>query len=363
MIGIGQRLKSEHGVAALLTAVFVAVFLSILTISISDVLNTEQHQTLDIHNSDRAEAAAKAGVEDALARIKYWSGNSGCIYTESNSTPQTCAAAVKISQDSCPDNGSDSVWQFTENAGSACWIHRSVKSLTNNLSGSLVADTGNYTQASTAQINLGGQTKAIVVNWGDPNTNPITSCNLSQNPWPNNVAGALELTRISYDNSGNIDNPVKGLLMPKVTLGVPCDPTGTGGNPYGNLGTFSNCPNQYNQSTGANPKYKFCSQITIPAATTNNFPNAYLRLRARFAGDTYSIVALTATNGAQATLPNNSLTIDVTGQSGNVFRRVIAQSTITNPQIYSIFDFVLFTQNDLNKSYACVNAAPNATCQ
>lgn len=358
-------IRKQDGVAALLTAIFVAIFISILTIGLSDVLNTEQSQTLDVHNSNRAQQAAEAGVEDALARIKYWADTSGCIYTELNSTPQTCAAATQISNNTCPSTGgTDSVWEFTENAGSACWIHRSVSSLKNNESGSLVADTGNYTSASTAQINLGGQTKTIVVNWG---TNPpVTNCSLSQNPWPNGADGALELTNIAYDDSGNIATPVKGVMMPKYTSpGIPCVPGGS--TPYSDLGTFSQCPSTFDLTTAAHGnQYKFCSQIDLSSITAT-MHNAYLRLRARFSGIKYSVTALTVhgcnNSSCEASLPNNSLTIDVTGQSGSVYRRIIAQSTITNPQIYSIFDFVLFSENDLNKNYACVNAAPSASCQ
>jgi Tfp pilus assembly protein PilX len=312
-----------------------------------------------VHNSSRAQQAAEAGVEDALARIKFYQA-SNCTYTESNGAP-TCGGA-QVSSNSCPSTGNtDSLWQFTENSGEACWIHRNISNNGNNLSGSLVADTGNYTQPSTAQINLGSNTRAIILNWG---SSPGTNCSQSS-PWPNNTDGALELTMISYDNAGNVATPLKGLLFPRMTSpGVPCTPVGNP-NPYADLispgGSVSQCPNTYALSG-----YKFCTQIQFDPTKTTADPNAYLRLRARFAGDTYNIVALTAKCTtlpcSPATLPTNSLTIDVTGQSGSVYRRIIAQSTVTNPQIYSIFDFVLFSEGDLNKSYACINAAPSANC-
>jgi Tfp pilus assembly protein PilX len=375
MIRISQRLKSERGIAALLTAVFVAVFLSILTISISDVLNTEQQQTLDVHSSDRAEEAAQAGVEDALARIKYYSTTKDCTYLESDSTPTQCAPPTTLSGNACPSTAAttDNFWEFTENQGNACWIHRNISSTNNVLSGNLAADTGDGSgnfPPSTAQINLAGDTRAIVINWGDPNAYPnkLNSCNQSS-PWPSKVAGALELTLITYDGSGNIATPVKGLLMPNVNNGVPCGaasayddlyaPPGFA-NPIGSIGP---CPGQFDESNGANNQYDYCSQIQFSPTMMAKYPNAYLRLRARFAADSYQMTALTGKNGSQVQdLPTNSLTIDVTGQAGGVYRRIIAQSTITNPQVYSIFDFVLFSQTDLDKSYACVNAAPTATC-
>jgi hypothetical protein len=77
-----------------------------------------------------------------------------------------------------------------------------------------------------------------------------------------------------------------------------------------------------------------------------------MRLRAWHAGTHYKVTAFAG--GTQIDIPDQYLTIDVTGKAGDSYRRLIVKKRY-QAGIFSIFDFVMASKTDLCKSFGIYN--------
>ena len=76
------QLGNERGVVALLTTIFIGLLMSVITVSLVSQMISELRQAGDYEQSQRAYYAARAGVEDASAKVVKAAANGEVAHQE-----------------------------------------------------------------------------------------------------------------------------------------------------------------------------------------------------------------------------------------------------------------------------------------
>lgn len=337
---------SERGAVALISVIITAVLISIITTGLSRGLSNEARQTTDINESSRAFYAAEAGVEDALQRIKDHStcptSNPGCdvsdlyYYTETDGVAND-AFGNPLSPVRSPvfrhvGVGDDLGSATQSDDPGAVWIHRYVKLTSQESEGLLKRDESMQLDFSTSGISR------ITIEWdvaGDSKKTSGWLANFPSNWAESGEPALLEATLVSWNETGG---QVTSFDPVRKHLGRACM-------------TNNTCPDSLPSGMQIThqpaSQYHFKWEITGTALDPAKL--YVLRLKSWFAPTHYRVTAYN-TGGQLVELPENFITIDVTGKSGDTYRRLVVKKRY-QAEIFSVFDFALASEQAMCKSF------------
>lgn len=337
---------SEQGAIAIYLSIVIGILLLISTTAAAKLQVSELNQSSQVDRSDQAYYAAEAGIEDAV-RIIDSNPNLPVDVLINTFFPSSAAKGDQAVLDNInslivtPDLGAPEI-------GTLAWRNRRVI-------GSAVTFSGVQYKDSTVQIdttslrrrcagssvpagdngldcdgsNIFSKYKGLRYCW-TPNTTPAFS-------------SAVEFTIASYQ-TGNIGNiSTEKFIVPT----------------NASAGFTSRSTMDYTIKTGplASP-YKICVEVEpkgdrrYVTRTRAIFPNAQSKYVSPNTTDpdgtqnsfslTYQAKLLHAPHPYPLYVPNDSLLIDVVGQSGDIRRRLVAKK-IRNGRLIGIFDYMLFS--------------------
>jgi Tfp pilus assembly protein PilX len=318
-----RPVHDQRGVVALLTTVFVAILISVITVSLAKQMVGELRQAGDYEQSQRAYYAARAGIEDAAATLvaDYSSGK------------------LVTAQESCSD-ALGTFHDLTKNVASASavdvgWTCQRILVDTLTHTGKL-----NGPDAAT-QLDMSSSTKAydsVAFSWDkSAATRSIPGSSFPDyNTWVSgNYPAPLEVTVIAYPK-GNFSD------VSKITTANALFMPASSGSSKAISGLIGNNP--ISAKCVASTSDYHCSASLTGFDTTNN--SYILRIRTRYTGTDYQVGFLGG--GSPVAEPDGTATLDVTGKSGAAYRRLIYRLPYTRGASTGL-DYVIYGDNGVNK--------------
>lgn len=322
------RPEAQAGVVALISTIIVGLLLTVVTTSAVAVVIKELRQAIDTDLSTRAYYAAETGVEDAILSIKNTVEAGGTVTDKT-----TCGPPVAVG------SGSDQFY--------TCQL---IQRNTNRVEQFLPAENSAEIDFSARPIDR------VIIAWNQrasvvgPNTDARLTAGTSipagfppAYAWdPARHPAVMELAAISYPSGGSFNT---GEIINQEVIMKPANSSTT--TPAvilgGPLPVIANCdPNV------AEGDYNCRAEISNFAPSRNYI----LRLKARYGPAHFIVEGYSGFN--PVTVADETITIDVTGRSGDVFRRIVTRANIGSRQAGSgleILDYVLFSDLDICKNF------------
>jgi hypothetical protein len=363
------KTTKQDGFVSLLTAIILCLLLLAITVSLIGLQALTLRKADDSEQSQLAYYAAESGVEDAVAKIT--------------------TGAVGSSGQSCPGGGSLNTNLAPSNVGAVGWTCQSI-----SMSSATADDIKQHDTAITIDPYKaigGGGFNTVTLLWDQTLAKPASyfaaptsggNVNFSggSNTWYGHAL-PLELTVVGYPagsfNASQV-NTQSAILVPGSSAGIinysqratytsgsagKCANANIGGsaascgldtgNPY-----KAKCTRNFTDPTGLTTGTYNCS-ITIRGL--NPASNYLFRLQSRFNSEDGSgngrFVMYFQNNGALINGVTTTATIDVTGKSGDVYRRVVYKmplNSLANPS----FGDALLSEAGLCQDYQVIGGAP-----
>lgn len=333
-IKFNQRTNRESGVVSLMSVLFFMIFMMIITVGFINIVISEQKQSLDNDLSNSALAAAQSGVEEAKRILLYCHGNSDASCATILDSQDKCEAfkdsgiATDLSIDE--SDGQGVVGGNSASSYSQYYTCLTIQTKTPFASGKMTADKDYILKLDTI---LGMD--RLKVSWsGSSNLTGVSD--LINWPKYNNWVSApvMQIQLIPYNNAllGDLNSLEKGT---KTVYAVPCVDGGmvnvetcnTSDKDINSLDTRMDA-GRY-RSTSAPVTHAVCTSGSgyLCSVTLGGLDPAmkyYMRASLVYATNT-DIEVRPLSGTSDAMLNNVQPWIDVTGRTGDVFRRVRAQ--------------------------------------
>lgn len=314
-------MKDQSGAIALITTIIISLMLLLITTSFITIVISGSRQSSDSESSIRAYYQAESGVEDAIGKIKV---------------------NHNYEQPDCDTNISGS--------GNTGWSCQIIKNTQNVLQGKLekTDDAKQFDLIGSNQFN------SFRLEW---DTSPTHTNFLSSLPaagaYSSDRPAVMEMTIISYPKNGVIAasqvNIRNILIVPGAGPGS-FDASAALGSP-GNNPIRASCT-----STGT-----YRCGVTIDRL--NNSKAYLLRLRSRYTIADYKMTFWSGNGlgGGLVQVSDGTATIDVTGRTGNVYRRVIYKVPY-NKGVAPGLDYVIYSDANVCKDLSVLNGAITKNC-
>lgn len=317
-----QNTNANQGVVALITSIIVSLLLLVITTSGVALMTSELRQASDFDQSVKAYFAAEAGVEDAIAAIRRAAENSSKVADLTPSSPDCAPINDKFEADPTPNELADGI-SYT------CQI---VTLESDPISGKLDAEES--VQFDLSDIGEDHPNFRVIVEWnqqvssigGDTDPQQITGMPATFPPnsidpdhpqyWPGRFPAVMEATFIEFPDSSFRESDIDHntvVLKPSA-----------GGAARVSWQDTSNPPREARCATAPEGGYNCRMEFTGFSANPASPDNYMLRLQTRYSQAHYRVTVVT-NSGSSITIPKGQVLIDVTGQAGDVFRRVVVK--------------------------------------
>lgn len=323
--------RNDQGMIALLTTVFVSILMSVITVAMVKQMVSELRQAGDYEQSQRAYYAARAGVEDAVARVI------NSVIT--NSLPN----GVLPVQDDCQSNNyfkdlTGTVASYNDvRVGWTC--QRIYYGRADGTKGRLSKpDVATQVDASGAPYPY----DTMELSWdmaSRPSIPGAASLFPSAGGWSSSTPPPLEITVVRYPTGAfNGGSTVVG------TANALFYPTSLSNRSI-NIASFS----------GANPVAASCAnrsgadyncKIILNGFDSRNY-NYIFRVRSRYSGTDWRMIF--KNGGVAVAVPDGSATLDVTSKVGNAYRRLLYKLPY-NRGASAGLDYVIYSDNGFAKN-------------
>lgn len=319
--------RDGAGVVALITSIIVSLLLLVITTSGVALMTSELRQASDYDQSVKAYYAAEAGVEDALAAIRRAAENSGQVANITPSSPGCEPVNDPFELDPQPQ-------ELAENISYTCQI---VTLESDPVTGSLDAE-------ETVQLDLSGigqqhSNYRVIVEWNQQASGPgegadpqqITGIPTGFPPntlspdhqryWPGRFPAVVETTFVEFPDATFQASDIKDniVVLKPAAAGQTSVPWTDNVNP----------PREARCRTVPEGEYNCRMEFRGFSPNPNNPQNYILRLKARYSQAHYRVSVVSAA-GSSITIPKGQILVDVTGQAGEVFRRVLVKIPLSS---------------------------------
>lgn len=336
----------ERGATAMLVVIFLALLLSIVTISFVRLSINERRQSTDDDLTRRAFYAAESGLEDAKRALAQYLASQPRDPLLLNGDDCAAPAILNPNADGIvelsPTNGLD-----------AAYVCQLIKIDPTNFQTQLAA-----WESVTIPLKTGGlDYDSIIIEWHQPGPSPFNG-DITANPnspqlfpadaWNGaEYAAMLRTGLFSTPDSGPLNRAnifhIAGFLYPG-TSGTTVDI-----NPiqqFNHKVVPSTC-----DDTVADGQYA-CS-MTIIDVTGNFNPGDrinYLRLMALYRATNVQVTLLDG-GGVPVPLEEVQALVDATGRSGQIFRRLSARISLIDGDDFPFPDYALITADSICKNF------------
>lgn len=331
-------LDDETGAVAIITVVFVAIILTVLTTSFIRLTINEQREAIDNDLTTRAFYAAESGTQDAITAIANRATTP--LANTNECTPQNGAGSGVLSD---AVDGLDT--EYT------CQI---INLSPTNFEAQLEKN-------GTAFFGLddGGADgiRKLKIKWHNLDDGDYSSRRsagaLVLPPESNWVGGAgqfpamIRLQLIAVPSTGPVN---RSTIKNFVTFLNPSDGGGTDALVSVGLAAISDASCQ---DGSPSPTY-FC-EFTLTALDDGAF-DYYVRVRALYRGTNISLEALNISDNAVA-LKNAQAVVDVTGRAADIYRRVVSRVDLNSDELWP--DFTLLSAQEICKNFTITDVADN----
>lgn len=314
-------MRNESGAIALITTVIISLMLLLITTSFITIVISGSRQSSDSESSIRAYYQAESGVEDAIGKLKL-----DRTYQQPN-----CATNIAPSS----SNG---------------WSCQIINNSQNVLKGKLEKSD------DAKQIDLAGspQFNSVNLEWDTSAAHTNFASNLpAASGFASDRPAVMELTIIKYPRNGavsNADLQIRNILIVPSASGGTIDASAPITSPA------------YNPARAlCDPGATYKCRITLDNLTGSY---AYMfRLRARYTVADYQMTFYSGNNlnGGVVQVSDGTATIDVTGRTGNVYRRVVYKVPY-NKGVAPGLDYVVFSDANVCKDLSVLNGAITQNC-
>ena len=352
--------QREGGMVSLITAIIVAILLLVLTISLVTLMNGEQRQASDSDQSVKAYYAAMSGVEDAIQQIK----------NDLNNPPYKVKPSTLRKPPCSPGNGVGPYLDPPLNA--TRWTCQGIEAKINTATTTIPKDNdAQFRFPSSPPPSSVGQMR---ISWNSNSSSTEGSVlpgyvgpggqfptNTVVPPWT--FPAVLEITVVGYPN---------GLVIPgpsvfSKTLVVTPDPA-----PAGAVMHNINLPaNPVNGACSSAPYFgDYNCYVDLTGFVGGPGYNYVVVIHPRYKDASVQVEAYNSCGFAPTGYSNcgsipqyeGFATIDVTGQSGNAYRRIIEHINLTANSAAGL-DFAVFSDTNICKDYGVsVGSAITGSC-
>lgn len=312
----------DGGVVALITSIVVSLLLLVITTSGIALMTSELRQASDYDQSVKAYYAAEAGVEDAIAAIRRAAENNSQVADLMPSSPDCTPLVDRFEPNPTPHQLSDGI-SYT------CQV---VTLESDPISGELAAEEA--VQFDLSGIGADNPNFRVVVEWNQQVASPSSNSDPQQisgvpttfppndidpdHPqyWPGRFPALMEATFIEFPDSAFHDSDIDHntvVLKPAA-----------GGVARVSWRDTTNPPRETLCQTVSEGAYNCRMEFTGFSTSPGSAQNYFLRLVARYSQAHYRVTVVTA-SGSSITIPRGQILIDVTGNAGDVFRRVVVK--------------------------------------
>lgn len=317
------RKSTERGAVSMLTVIFLALLLTVITTSFVRLSITEQRQAVDDDLTTRAFYAAESGVEDAKRAIADFQSGQPINLNAAVCDPADVVASGVLSTDLAAE--------YT------C-------QLIDMSPADFQADLSAW-EAVTIPLRAAGTFNAVQIEWhiynnGDPYGRRANSAQdlPTISSWTSsNYPAMLRAGVFSHPNAASFSSAA-------VTQGVSfINPAQTAQSidVTGNDGQIRN-----GGCSGSPTSGSYACSATITGV--NNARTYYLRLQSLYRGTNVKVTLLNS--GSPVQLDDVQAVIDVTGRAGDVFRRVEARVSLLS-QDYPLPDIALWSNTEICKNF------------
>jgi hypothetical protein len=328
--------NNQSGAVALLTVIFIAILLSILTASLISLVINEQRQATDDNLTKRAYYAAESGVEEAKLALEKW-GKDPTFDLKGGS----CEPAIDPDGNGIGDLITDT---GVETAYTCQRIDTEITLLEDYLE-----------EGETLYIPLRSVTeiKSVKISWyirddlpnGDginPSLRGINKDLPTHSAWGN--APAMLRANIFSINSASI---TRGDLLENNRVAF-LNPANNTESPEDLNAIDAKIRNGTCNAGVALSGYVCEYVVNIPSDATRDY---FLRLKTIYKASHVKIELFGASNASGSALVMDGVgaTIDVTGRAGDVFRRVQVTVLLDNQDIMP--DYAILSAEDLCKNF------------
>lgn len=346
--------RPNRGLSALLLTVILSLIMVIFIVGLTVISTRELRQSSQLDQSARALYGAEAGVQDALTKL-----------SQDPSFTEDCPAPGGIPTQLNVSNYSDNL-----SSDQIAWVCRTVGNSGSQVEGTLSRD--NAAQFNLTQYKMPNNSDKVthikveyanpspgssfqVTNLADcfyPRFPANTNCSngTGYNPWTAPPAIELGLVWWPRGNGVQIYNEPNGIIGLPVRniLVMPAKDD----QPQSNSGVKSDC----NSARQYNCILRHGNSNLIPLNTvtsTSGDQNWIFRLRPRYTGTNYRLTFYSCGNDDQSCRVNVRFpfaVIDVTGRSGDTYRRIKAYKPLIPDTIYNNLDNVLVSGTEICKN-------------
>ncbi|HSX14533.1 MAG TPA: hypothetical protein VLE72_01295 [Candidatus Saccharimonadales bacterium] len=341
-------MRTQQGIISMLTTIMISILLITMSLGLLLLTAGANQQASDDELSLRAYAGAESGAEWALAYLKKdptATFTSGCNPTFGDPS----FAALTNFMPPGPNSNAITCLTVAQTDNALSGVLDAKKAAQINVSPSFAANKPNI--------------QSIEVSWLAPNldvtllkSSPYTKYDGPNLPQASGNAGllpAIELTIVNYyalngsnlnliDNNGN-----KAIQVRNIVLFPSTNPSPLNTEPK----NLANCT----PSTSVTYQCVATVSPNNPPGDLNssNQEGVIIYLRALYPGNSkfHYKVRLVLPGGGDLPVPLTEAKIDVTARSGPVYRRIIAFTRTTKPEIPAGLDYVLFGDQQICKDF------------
>lgn len=325
--------SSERGVAATIVTIAFALLFVTIVVGLTALSIREQRQAGDIDQSNRALAAAEAGIKDALSRLATDSGfRENCTGGRVGDAEWTCRVVSSTAGPVITTQNRDE--------GRMAWVYTGKDAVSGANSG--------VSNVNIKWAMMGTDDVVSGYSWGSL---PGASLYPTYPPAWSGPA-ALEVTVVYWKRAPapaageSVDSgwlTSVGGVMPSKTFLI--WPHGGDHSPISGHSAFSATTN-CGMSSPANTEGYYCTtgDVNLGSALNISSPEDYgmvFKFRPRYRG---THVRADFTNGSsKVDIQNTAITIDVTARSGNIYKRLIAEKSLESSARDNIFDSAIYS--------------------
>lgn len=329
--------NQQSGAVSMVTVIFLALLLSIITVSFIRLSITEQRQAIDDDLSSRAFYAAESGVEDAKRALELRLSNQ---MTDEELNASTCEPA-----------------------------NNSALGITLDINNYAVLSSDLATAYTCQMINLHPPDFQAELNEWDSITVPLDSGGLAYDKveieWHNDDDGAANVnanpaqlkTKLDWSTAGHpamlrariFSTPAGNFSRSQITSNVAfLNPGNLAADPtYTYLTSFDGA---VRNASCDNTGYK--CKVTINGLNSGN--KNYLRLMSIYRGTHIKISLVEDSTGSTVNIQSVQAIVDVTGKAGDVYRRIEARVSLLDNK-YPLPDFALWSNDEICKNFTITN--------
>lgn len=336
--------SDQRGAVSMITVIFIAIILTILTTSFIRLTINEQRESTDDDLTTRAYYAAESGVQDAITAIK-----AGTVTNGADCTPETGNGELSASDNldtayTCQtiDESPSNYQAFLEEGESVFFRLESSSNDIQSLNIKWhIKGTGSDADGSDIALRASNDLPQQSA-WGSGSDNYPAMLRTQIISAPNN--------NVSRNGPNGIASYV-GYINPANTS------TGTNvGTPSG-LDRILNAPSPAASCSTGVIDGEYVCEVSI-----NGFSDAaneyWLRIGALYTSTHIMVEALDSAGNAVAIL-NAQAVVDVTGRAGDVYRRVEERVSLIPDSLWP--DYAILTAEDLCKNFIITSRATGGT--